>query len=96
MAAKIAIQNVLQPGKTYNVDAAKFEAMKAAVLKTAPKKAPGMTVAELIHEVKPKLPADLFPGGDKAGWWVKAVQLDLEAKGVLARADTKPLRLYKT
>lgn len=95
MAAKIAIQNVLQPGKTYNVDAAKYEAMKQAVLKAAPKKAPGLTPAELIAAVKPRLPQDLFPGGDTAGWWVKAVQLDLEAKGVLARADSKPVRLYK-
>lgn len=95
MSAKIAIRNVLQPGKTYNVDAAKYEAMKAAVLKAAPKTAPGFTPAEFIEAVKPRLPAELFPGGGKAGWWFKAVQLDLEAKGVLVRAGAKPLRLHK-
>ena len=30
----------------------------------------------------------------KAGWWIKCVQLDLEAKGVLKRSE-KPVRLYK-
>lgn len=30
------------------------------------------------------LPESLFPGGAKAGWWTKAVQLDLEAKGLIA------------
>jgi Family of unknown function (DUF6958) len=32
----------------------------------------------------------------KAGWWAKTVQLDLEAKGTIARAKAKPLRLHKT
>jgi hypothetical protein len=40
------------------------------------------------------LPGDLFPGGEKAGWWVKAVQLDLEAKQVIARTPS-PVRLYR-
>lgn len=95
MTAKIAIRNVLQPGKTYNVDAAKYEAMKTAVLRAAPNKGPGLTVAELLDAVKVRLPQDLFPGGAKAGWWLKAVQLDLEAGGVLIRENTKPLRLHK-
>lgn len=30
-----------------------------------------------------------------AGWWSKAVQLDLEAKGVIARESSKPLRWYR-
>jgi hypothetical protein len=93
-AAKIAIENVLQPGKTYNADAAKYEAMKKAVMKTLPTSAPGITVAELQAGVLPHLPEDLFPGGDKAGWWVKAVQLDLEAKKVIARGPKAPVRLH--
>lgn len=89
------IENVLQPGKTTRVDAAKFAAVKAAVLAALPDRAPGMTPAELIAAVRPHLPQDLFPGGDKAGWWVKAVQLDQEAKGVLRRAPTPPVRLWR-
>jgi hypothetical protein len=37
----------------------------------------------------------LVPGGVKAGWWVKAVQLDQEAKGALVREPTKPLRWHR-
>ncbi len=33
--------------------------------------------------------------GARAGWWAKTVQLDLEAKGVIARGRTRPLRLRK-
>ncbi|RYE08938.1 MAG: hypothetical protein EOP22_11460 [Hyphomicrobiales bacterium] len=93
-AAKIEIENVGQPGKLYRVDAAKFEAMRKAVLKVLPTAAPGMSVEDTIAAVKPHLPADLFPGGEKAGWWVKAVQLDLEAKRTIARTPS-PVRLYR-
>lgn len=95
MADKIEIENVGQPGKTYRVDAIRFAAVKEAVLTTLPNEAPGMSVSDLIAAVKPKLPEELFPGGDKAGWWVKAVQLDQEAKKVIARADKPPVRLYR-
>lgn len=92
-AEKIAIENVIRPGKTYNVDRAKYEAMKGAFLKVLPAATPGLTVAEVIRAVKPHLPDELFPGGDTAGWWCKAVQLDLEAKRVIRREKTTPLRL---
>lgn len=90
----VRIENVLQPGKTYTVDAAKFEAMRAALLAVVPATPPGMTPAEIRRAALPLLPPDLFPGGEKVGWWVKAVQLDQEAKGVLMRSE-KPVRLYR-
>lgn len=93
---KIEVQNVLQPGKTYRVDADKFNAMKEAVLKALPKGAPGLTVTDLRAALDPHLSQAHFPGGEKAGWWLKSVQLDQEAKGVIARADSKPLRLFRT
>ena len=93
--AKIKIENVLQPGKTYNVDPVMFEAMKSALLKVVPSAPPGMTPAEIQKAVLPLLPEDLFPSGDKAGWWIKAVQLDQEAKKVLARSEKPPVRLWK-
>src|SRR5690349_10550240 len=92
---RVTIENVGQPGKTYRVDGPKYEAMRKAVLAVLPAEAPGMPVDTLIAAVKPQLPADLFPGGEKAGWWVKAVQLDLEAKRILARTPS-PVRLYRT
>lgn len=93
--AKLRIENVLQPGKTYNVDAAMFEAMRAAILKVLPSSPPGLTPAEIQKAILPHLPQDLFPSGQKAGWWMKAVQLDQEAKRILARAEKPPVRLYK-
>jgi hypothetical protein len=95
MTDKITVQNVGQPGKTYRVDAAKYAEMRAAVLTVTPAAAPGIAVADLIEAVKPHLSATLFPGGETAGWWVKCVQLDLEAKGLLKRAPKSPVRLYR-
>ncbi len=90
---KIEVQNVGQPGKTYRVDAAKYGAMRGAMLAVLPVEAPGMNVPDVIKAVKTHLPEALFPGGDTAGWWVKCVQLDLEAKGVIARTPG-PVRLW--
>lgn len=81
------------PGHVERVDRAKYMAMKAALLSVLPKKSPGITVAEAKTKLLPILPQSLFPEGAKAGWWLKATQLDLEAKGVIQREDTKPLRL---
>lgn len=91
---RIEIENVLQPGKTYRVEAGKFAAMRDAMLAVLPTEAPGLTPGEIKAAVLSRLPEDLFPGGDKAGWWIKAVQLDQEAKGVLARSIA-PVRLYR-
>jgi hypothetical protein len=95
MDDKITVENVGQPGKTYRVDAVKYAAMRKAVLTILPADAPGLPVAEVITAVKPHLPQNLFPGGEKAGWWVKCVQLDLEAKAIIARAPSPPVRLYR-
>lgn len=94
-AAKIKIENVLQPGKTYSADPAKYEAMKKAVLAVLPGASPGLTVAEVQDRMLAHLPDDLFPDGAKSGWWMKAVQLDLEAKKVIQRERTSPIRLHK-
>jgi hypothetical protein len=91
----IEIENVLQPGKVYRVDADKFEAMKQAYLTILPAEAPGLTGAQIAEQVVAHLPEDLFPGGATAGWWAAAVQLDLEAKGIIKRGGTRPVRLYR-
>ena len=89
------IKNIGQPGKIYRVDAAKFFAMEVQVLAVLPDQPPGLTVADLTEAVRPHLPDALFPGGKTAGWWVKSLQLHLEAEGVIARTKTSPLRLYR-
>lgn len=92
---KISIENVIRPGKTYRADRAKYEAMRDALLSVLPTEAPGLTVPDARKALLPLLPDDLFPGGGTAGWWVKAVQLDLEAKGIIRRAPKSPVRLYR-
>ena len=92
---QIDIENVGQPGKTYRVDAVKFAEMKRAVLAILPKSAPGLTPAEVIEAVKPLLDQTLFGGGNTAGWWVKSVQLDLEAKKIITRGPKAPVRLWR-
>lgn len=93
---RIEIENFTSPGHVQRVDRVKYEAMRDALLQVLPVGAPGLTVAEAKERLLPLLPEALFPGGDKAGWWLKAAQLDLEAKGVVRREATKPLRLHRT
>lgn len=91
---RIPVENVNVPGQITNVRADMYRAMKAAMLKVLPRQSPGLTQNEIRTAVVPHLPEELFPGGAKAGWWAKTVQLDLEAKGLLVREKTKPLRWY--
>jgi hypothetical protein len=69
--------------------------MREAMLQVLPQDEPGLTQAEMREAVVPHLLDDLFPGGSTAGWWAKTVQLDLEAKGVVIREATKPLRWHR-
>jgi hypothetical protein len=92
---RIAIENFTSPGRVYNVDRAKYEAMRAALLAVLPSSEPGLTVADAKLRLLPLLDQELFPGGQKAGWWLKAVQLDLEAKGTIVRSKGSPVRLRR-
>jgi hypothetical protein len=93
--ARVTIENVNHPGITSTVDAGMYDAMRDALLAVLPDQAPGLTQAEMREAVVAHLPEALFPGGAKAGWWAKAVQLDLEAKGALVREAAKPLRWHR-
>ncbi len=95
--ARVVVENVNVPGKSRPLDAANYHAMRRALLKVLPsRKNPGLTAAEMSRAVRPHLPADLYPAGAKAGWWMKTVQLDLEAKGTITREKTKPLRWHRS
>lgn len=91
----IDVQNPNTPGRVERLDRAKYEAMRDALLPVLPDAPPELKLAEAKAALLPHLNADLFPGGDKAGWWLKAVQLDLEARKVIARAEGSPVRLYR-
>lgn len=92
---KIEVESITTPGRTQRLDRAKYMAMHDALLAVLPEAAPGMSVAEAKGALLSRLPDALFPKGKTAGWWLKAVQLDLEAKGVIARGPGSPVRLYK-
>ena len=92
---KITIENVISPGRSYRVDRAKHVAMRDALMAVLPLQPPGMTVAEAKSALLGHLSRELFPGGAKAGWWMKAVQLDLEAKGTIGRGPGRPVRLFR-
>lgn len=92
---KIEVENINVPGHVVRVNRAKYNAMQTALLAVLPKGAPGITVKEAMAALKPTLPHDLFPEGATSGWWQKTVQLDLEAKGIVTREQTKPLRIHR-
>lgn len=92
---KVEIENVNHPGKVTLVDASMYRAARQAFLEVLPKRPPGLTADEILARIPEHLPEVLFPGGAKAGWWTKAVQLDLEAKGLVTREKTRPLRWHK-
>jgi hypothetical protein len=89
----IRVENINTPGRSSSIDAGKYLAMRRVLLKVLPERRPGMTQVEMAQAVVPHLPQDLWPGGAKAMWWLKTVQLDLEAKGLIERdRAARPLR----
>lgn len=92
---RVTVENVNVPGYATRVDAAMYRAMKQAMLKVLPTRPPGLTQSEIRQAVRAHLPEDLYPGGAKAAWWAKTVQLDLEAKGEMEREPSKPLRWHQ-
>lgn len=93
--AKIEVENVNTLGLISNVDADKYNATRQAILKILPNSEQGLTFGEMKEAAKPHLPENLFPGGKTSGWWCKCVQLDLEAKLIIIRINSKPLRFYR-
>ncbi len=94
-SGQILAENVNVPGYTHPVDSTMYLAMRKALLRALPARPPGLTQSEMLQGLLPLLPAALFPGGAKAGWWMKTVQLDLEAKGSVIREASKPLRWHR-
>ena len=93
--SKIEVRNVNAPHHVTRVDRAKYEAMRDALLAVLPAESEAITVADAKARALPRLPDDLFPEGAKAGWRQKTVQLDLEARGLVGRTASRPMRIYK-
>jgi hypothetical protein len=90
----IEVRTPNKPGYVSRVDAAKYEAMRKVMMKVLPRRAPGMTQAEMWNALAKAAPKSEFPDRGKVGWWMKSVQLDLEARRMLVREDTRPLRWH--
>jgi hypothetical protein len=96
-ARMIAVENVNVPGRVSRVNAERYLAMREVLLSVLPAAPPGLTQTEMIDAVVAGAPQTLWPNGDKAGWWMKTVQLDLEAKGLVVRErSAKPTRWYRS
>jgi hypothetical protein len=91
--ATVVTRSPNKPKYRRAVDKTKYDAMKKALLKFFPKKAPGKTQTQMVKKAK-TVNKRLFPG-TTAQWWAKCVQLDLEARSVLVREKTKPLRWHR-
>lgn len=91
----IVVRTPNKPGSVQRVDAEAYEAMRRTMMKVLPRKAPGMTQAEMWEALQRAAPKRLFATRGKVGWWMKSVQLDLETKKVLVREATKPLRWHR-
>ena len=90
---QLRLENVNVPGNTRNVDAAMLHAMLQALMQALPAEQPGLTQAQMIAAViSSYLPKVLFPGGAKAGGWMKTVQLDQAAKVTIVREKFNPTR----
>jgi hypothetical protein len=95
MPDKGTIEVLNRDGTPWRCNGEKFEAMREALMAVLPGGPPGMTADEAKAALLPRLDPVLFPGGEKAGWWIKAVQLDHEARGLIMRGKGSPVRLYK-
>lgn len=89
----ILTENVNHPGQTYPRDARKYRIARDAMLAFLPTAAPGLTQSEMTAAMKTAL-AEKHPD-IPPGWWMKTVQLDLEAKGLVVREKVKPLRWHR-
>ena len=92
MCYKIEVENVNQPGYVTRVDAVKYAAAKTALLAILSGQEQGLTQTEMMAAIKVQIDQTLFSNGAKSGWWMKTVQLELEAKGQINRIATEPLR----
>ncbi len=92
--SKVIVENVNVPGHKVALDARKYEEMRRVMVLVLPKEEPGMTQQEIRESVVKHLDEGMFPGGSKAQWWAKMVQLDLEARGLVDREPSKPIRWH--
>ena len=77
------------------VNAARYKAMRRALLRVIPKHKDGVPFRDLRDATVEHLPDDVFAGAS-FGWYVTTVKLDLEARGLIERVPkASPQRLRR-
>lgn len=98
--SSIQARNVNHPAHRQNLKAEKYKLIREAMLHALPTDE-WMTFSALEAKVRARLaeqaaPPSLFPKPGSVRWYVKTVQLDLEARGEIERLPKKsPLHLRK-
>jgi len=71
----------------------KYRLVSRAVLELLPENGPGLTAEELVRRLGQVLPLPLFPSDASVRWFMTAVRIDLEARGLIRRVGPrKPAR----
>ncbi len=78
-----------------SIDLKKYDAMKKALLKVIPRRAPGTPFKDLPKLVTAALSSGAFGPGDSVSWYVTTVKLDLEARGLIRRLPGAPQTLVR-
>ncbi|HWA55833.1 MAG TPA: hypothetical protein VG692_01195 [Gemmatimonadales bacterium] len=79
-------------GRPY-VRSDKYHLVSRAVLEHLPVSGEGPTSEELVQQLSRALPLSLFPTTASIRWFLTAVRIDLEARGLIQRAGrSKPAR----
>lgn len=91
----VATKNPGQGKRGPRIDAARYHAMKTALLAVIPKAGDGVRFADLERLVERRLPRATFAGASVL-WYATIVKLDLEARGFIRRVPgSSPQRLVR-
>ena len=79
-----------------NIEKAKYDDMRRALLKVIPKRKAGVPFQDLGPLVQPLLDTAVFPTPTKVLWYVTTVKQDLEARGEIEQVPgARPQHLRK-
>lgn len=91
---KVEVFNINKPGQSSFVQKDKYEEVKRVLKSMMPDRSPGLTQDEMAKLVIENVSTTVFEDRNRAGWWMKTVQLDLEARTVMIREKTTPLQWH--
>jgi hypothetical protein len=96
IAKRIQLRHPDRTKASPRIEQWKYEAIKRAILRVVPRKAPGVPFADLAAGVSRQLTRTERLKVGSIGWYTTSVKLDLEARGFLRRVrNTTPQRLIR-